>query len=207
VPVENIGFVACDLEGASRSLVKECRELAESQLLVGRYVLLFWESNSGFDARSNWEGMICDEFLGKPGTRHEQSGWLFAANGAIRGYLPSKGPGRTILWILLRRNGPKPYMRVREISQEEANSSRLPVGDPVFTRDVANNVWHTDDKNIKTVLIERFGSLCAWVDESLLIINGSEVQRRSNQILILDKDPVPKALREPYYFKGLEHLI
>lgn len=199
---DEVGFASCDLDKAPIGLVAECRMIAETNLLDGRYLLLFWESTRGFEPQYNWEGQICEEFLGQPSLRGEFHNWLYSANGAIRGYTETNSPGLTIVWVLLRKLGPKPYLKSKELSQMELEASTLPVADPVFTRDVANNVWHTKDGNQKNVLIQRFASLCAWADEKILVMDHERQIRRPNAPLSLAKDPVPKALKEPYLFKS-----
>jgi hypothetical protein len=99
----------------------------------------------------------------------------------------------------LRKSGDKPYKRRGEISIASTKKNTVPVKDPVFTRDVANNVWHLLENNVNQRIIERFSSLLTWQDEDFIFVNGEKItviKNRNKLDLSVDLVGVPTKI--PY---------
>jgi hypothetical protein len=133
-------------------------EVASSQVTAGRYLI------SVFDAPSNWESRIPIESMIVAGTlgniENRNPNWEYFGNGAIRCYKgKSLKLSKTLQWSIIKKLGDKPYKRRSEFSILKTKQNTVPVKDPVFTRDVANNVWHLNEENLIDRLIARFSSL------------------------------------------------
>ena len=77
----------------------------------------------------------------------------------------------------------------------------MPVKDPVFTRDVANNVWHLSEENLIDRLIARFSSLLTWQDEDFVVVSGTKIsQVTDRKKLDLKSDLVGVPTKVPYFW-------
>jgi len=98
--------------------------------------------------------------------------------------------------VLFRRTGPKSYQRRHELESQMVIDSEIQTLHPVFTRDVANNVWHLKVNGIYDRIITRFTSLVSWPDEDALIIQSGFQRRREVRVLSMEDDliGVPKKI-------------
>jgi hypothetical protein len=180
---------------------------SSSKVTAGRYLI------SVFDAPSNWESRIPVEALVISGTlgniENRNPNWEYFGNGAIRCY---KGASlkltKTLQWSIIKKLGDKPYKRRHEFSIAKTKQNTVPVKDPVFTRDVANNVWHLNEENLIDRLIARFSSLLTWQDEDFIVISGKEtIKVLDRKKLVLKSDLVGVPSKIPYIWNSGDKLF
>jgi hypothetical protein len=182
-------------------------EIASSQVTAGRYLI------SVFDAPSNWESRIPIESLIVAGTlgniENRNPNWEYFGNGAIRCYKrKSLKLSKTLQWSIIKKLGDKPYKRRGEFSVSKTKQNTVPVKDPVFTRDVANNVWHLSEENLIDRLIARFSSLLTWQDEDFVVISGAKISKITDRKkLVLKSDLVGVPSKIPYIWNSGDKLF
>jgi hypothetical protein len=182
-------------------------EVASSQVTAGRYLI------SVFDAPSNWESRIPIESMIVAGTlgniENRNPNWEYFGNGAIRCYKgKSLKLSKTLQWSIIKKLGDKPYKRRSEFSILKTKQNTVPVKDPVFTRDVANNVWHLNEENLIDRLIARFSSLLTWQDEDFVVISGTKISKITDRKkLILKSDLVGVPSKIPYIWNSGDKLF
>jgi hypothetical protein len=181
----------------SDSIIQQVN-LSSSHVSDGRYLI------SVFDTPKNWESRVPIESLIVTGTlgsiEDRNSDWEYFGNGVIRCY---KGKtlklSKTLQWSIVKKIGDKPYKRRSEFSIVRTKQNTVPVKDPVFTRDVANNVWHLNEENLIDRLIARFSSLLTWQDEDFVVVSGSKIsQVEDRKKLVLKSDLVGVPSKVPY---------
>jgi hypothetical protein len=182
-------------------------KISSSNVTAGRYLI------SVFDAPLNWESRIPIEALVVSGTlgniENRNPNWEYFGNGAIRCY---KGKAlklsRTLQWSIIKKLGDKPYKRRGEFSNAKTKQNTVPVKDPVFTRDVANNVWHLNEENLTERLIARFSSLLTWNDEEFIVISGNKISKIDDRKkLVLKSDLVGVPSKVPYIWNSGDKLF
>ena len=182
-------------------------KVSSSHVTDGRYLI------SVFDAPSNWESRIPIEALVVSGTlgniENRSPNWEYFGNGAIRCYKgKSLRLSRTLQWNIIKKFGDKPYKRRDEFSIVKTKQNTVPVKDPVFTRDVANNVWHLNEENLTERLIARFSSLLTWNDEDFIVISGTKISTIDNRKkLVLKSDLVGVPSKVPYIWNSGDKLF
>ena len=190
----------------SHSIIKQV-ETSSSQVTAGRYLI------SIFNAPSNWESRIPIEALVVSGTlgniENRNSNWEYFGNGAVRCYKgKSLKLSKTLQWNIIKKLGDKPYKRRGEFSIAKTKQNTVPVKDPVFTRDVANNVWHLNEENLIERLIARFSSLLTWHDEEFVVVSGSEISKIGDRKkLVLKSDLVGVPSKVPYIWNSGDKLF
>ena len=183
----------------SDSIIKQI-DIASSSVTEGRYLI------SVFDAPTNWESRVPLEALIVSGTlgniENRNSDWEYFGNGAIRCYKgKSLKLSKTLQWNIIKRIGDKPYKRRSEFSIVKTKQNTVPVKDPVFTRDVANNVWHLNEENLIDRLVARFSSLLTWHDEDFYVVSGNKKsQITDRKKLTLNEDLVGVPTKVPYFW-------
>jgi hypothetical protein len=185
----------------SDSIVEQVK-VSASHVTDGRYLISVFDAPSTWDSRVPLEAIVISGTLGNIENRN--SGWEYFGNGAIRCY---KGKSlkltKTLQWNILKKAGDKPYKRRKEFSTAKTKLNTVPVKDPVFTRDVANNVWHLNEINIINRLVARFSSLLTWHDEDFLVVSGnkmSEIKDRNK--LTLNEDLIGVPTKIPYFWES-----
>jgi hypothetical protein len=182
-------------------------KISSSHVSDGRYLI------SVFDAPTNWDSRVPLEALVVSGTlgniQDRNSDWEYFGNGAIRCY---KGKtlklSRTLQWNIIKKMGDKPYKRRSEFSIARTKQNTVPVEDPVFTRDVANNVWHLNEDNLIDRLIARFASLLTWQDEDFIVVSGSKISKIDyRKKLVLKSDLVGVPSKVPYIWNSGDKLF
>jgi hypothetical protein len=79
----------------------------------------------------------------------------------------------------------------------------IPVSEKVFTRDVANNVWHLLGDNFKERLTSRFSSLLTWQDEEFVVLDGGKTSFiKERTALTLKEDLVGVPKKVPYFWES-----
>jgi len=169
----------------------------------GRLLFVIWSQSDTWTKSLSIESIVVQHVLG-PVSSREKSDWEFYGCGTSRLY--KRGPvrlSRTVMWVGLRNRGPKAYARLRDttLHRDTENASRIPVSDKVFTRDVANNVWHLKDPQGLSKVVARLQALTTWNDEVAEVFSASGRTRRSHKTLSLENDLVPVASRTEYEFQ------
>ena len=172
-----------------------------SELEAGRMLGIYWQVPR-IDRVDSWnpEMQITTEFLMSPADRDSNEEWLFSANGACRAYNSDQVLEKTYLWVLLRKSGPKAYKRIQLVPEEVLHTSKLPVSDPAFTRDVANNVWHLKSSDFETHFTARMRSLTTWADETFVHLGRSGIREIESLQLDLSQGLIPRAVKMDYSF-------
>lgn len=146
------------------------------------------------------ETIALNAVLGRPEERDETK-WRFLGNGAIRLY-PKNGvvATETLLWVGVRRAGEKAYRRMthKTITDTLKKDSTIPVAHAVFTRDIANNVWHLPTSRGLMRAIERLAALHSWADEDAIIYQDNKVTRKKQIPITCEGDLVPVAEKTSY---------
>lgn len=180
--------------------VKEQIVLARDLVSEGRYLIFVYEAPTDWESHIPFESIIINNTLGDIYKRSLD--WEFFGNGAIRAYTSKSFKlSKTYQWTILRKVGLKPYSRRKELSTKFLKDNVLPVSDKVFTRDVANNVWHLDNKLVKERIIARFAALLVWQDENFIVVERKKItniESRTSLDLTEDLVGVPKKIE--YFF-------
>lgn len=179
------------------------RQAAE-EVPDGRVLFVLWNQSDDWNPSVPIESVAVSTVLREPNSR-ENSNWDFYGCGAVRLYRNhDQRPTKTVLWTGFRRKGEKAYLRNRgnQLPKTVIKSSKVPVSDKVFTRDVANNVWHMTARGGVDSVISRLQSLTTWSDEiAVVFVNGSK-RRRKHRTLRLEDNLVPVANKTDYVLPG-----
>ena len=179
---------------------------AMADVPVGRCLFVLWEVTNGWGSSIPVESIVVQSILGRPSERATNS-WLFYGNGAVRLYEPSDPvPSSTWMWLGCRRQGDKAYRRKQNevLSQETLDGSAIPVSHKVFTRDVANNLWHLPARDGLARIIRRIQALTTWSDEVFLVCFDNRIERWMHLPLDCNDDLVPVAEKIVYECEGLK---
>jgi hypothetical protein len=191
-------FVVVSDENTSR--LRATIKQASARVPEGRLLFVVWSQKDTWSPSAAVETLAVDEILGDAYNR-EGSSWDFYGCGAARLY-PKNGvrPSETVLWVGFRLKGPKAYLRNRDksVAKSVLDDSSIPVSNKVFTRDVANNVWHLSAKGGIDRVIGRLQSLTTWADEKVIVFKGGKVNHRKHQTMDLGQDLVPVAQKVQY---------
>ncbi len=195
-----IGVVFVLADGITAASLKRKVLQASASVPEGRLLFVVWSQADTWKKSLPVESIVTQAVLGPVPTR-DNSAWDFYGCGTARLY-KNKGtrPSSSVMWVGLRRRGPKAYLRLRSetVPASIERASRIPVSHKVFTRDVANNVWHlTEPRGIQKV-VARLQSLTTWNDEIAEIHNAAGVSKRKHQTVSLDNDLVPVASKIEY---------
>lgn len=177
------------------------------QVTIGRYLITIFEAPSNWESRIPIEALVVSETLGPIEKRNPE--WEFFGNGAVRCYKgKSLKLSKTLQWNILRKTGDKPYKRRTEFSTAKTKQNLIPVKDPVFTRDVANNVWHLNEEGLVDRLISRFSALLIWQDEEFIVIQKGKLSKIiDRKKLTLRSDLVGIPTKVPYLFDSGDTLF
>lgn len=159
-----------------------------NQVEEGRYILVTYDVPFVWKESICWEGVLNEVFRT---SFYVDDLWEFFGSGTIRYF--EKTSSRlleTSNWVLYRKPGDKPYKRAKTIKKEILKISKLDSLHKVFTRDVANNVWHfwIDDKSSSE--FDRFAGLLMWPDEEGQIITETETISLKSRMLNLETNVV-----------------
>ena len=175
-------------------------KISSSHVTAGRYLISVFNVPLNWDSRVPVEALVVSGTLGTIENRNPN--WEYFGNGAIRCYKgKSLKLSRTLQWSIIKKLGDKPYKRRDEFSIAKTKQNTVPVKDPVFTRDVANNVWHLNEDNLRDRLIARFSSLLTWNDEDFYIVSEGKVSQVTDRNkLTLKEDLVGVPTKVPYFW-------
>ena len=135
-----------------------------------------------------WEGIVNSKLRG---LNYENNLWDFYGSGAIRFYSEeTKGLVDTSAWLLYRKPGLKPFHRVKSEKKSFLKKAKLDTLHKVFTRDVANNVWHFWQESDEMKVFKRFIALLSWPDEKSLYVSESKNQEIDCSELDLDSEVI-----------------
>lgn len=165
------------------------------KLTAGRCITFIWESPTGFDLEINVDAWIKSRFLSGEST------FSFSTSGAIRCFDKKNRVSKTLLMITIRSKGPKAYSRRKEVLPKVLKASALPVLHPVFTRDVANNIWHISDLGWQTTLTNRILSLQIWSDERAVVVRNGLAKEIDWSAANYEESLVPQAIKYDYSFE------
>ena len=157
--------------------------------------------NSWSQKATCYEGLLVERFLGLPSEREINSEWEFFANLAIRLCAPKKGKRQVageVGVLIFRKSGPKSYKRRLEVSRDFQESAKIDALHPVFTRDVANNIWHLRNRRSRDQIVDRLGTLLAWPDERIIISEASSLRTKSRKVSKYEKDLIGVPSKEMY---------
>jgi hypothetical protein len=190
----------------SDAIVQQIK-ISSSHVSDGRYLISVFDAPTNWDSRVPLEALVVSGTLGNIEDRN--SDWEYFGNGAIRCY---KGKllklSKTLQWNIIKKIGDKPYKRRNEFSIAKTKQNTVPVKDPVFTRDVANNVWHLNEENLIDRLIARFSSLLTWQDEDFVVISGAKISKITDRKkLVLKSDLVGVPSKIPYIWNSGDKLF
>jgi len=191
----------------SESAIKEQLNKAKKLVTEGRYLISVFEAPNDWESHLPVEAYVISETLG--GIHDRSTDWEFFGNGVIRTYT-SKALrlSKAYQWTIVRRSGDKPYARRGTLSAVTLKRNTIPVADKVFTRDVANNVWHLLNDNFKERIITRFSTLLTWQDEDFFIVEPSKTSEvKDRKALVLKEDLVGVPNKIPYFWDNGEVLF
>jgi hypothetical protein len=190
----------------SDSIIQQVK-ISSSQVTSGRYLVSVFDAPTNWDSRVPLEALVVSNTLGNIENRN--SNWEYFGNGAIRCYKgKSLKLSKTLQWNIIKKIGDKPYKRRNEFSIAKTKQNTVPVKDPVFTRDVANNVWHLNEEHLIDRLIARFSSLLTWQDEDFVVVSGSKISKIDDRKkLVLKSDLVGVPSKVPYIWNSGDKLF
>ena len=180
----------------SESAIKEQLNEAKKLVTEGRYLITVFEAPNDWESHLPIEAFVISETLG-------------GIHGVIRTYT-SKALrlSKAYQWTIVRRSGDKPYARRGSLSAATLKRNTIPVADKVFTRDVANNVWHLLNDNFKERVITRFSTLLTWQDEDFFIVEPSKTSEvKDRKALVLKEDLVGVPNKVAYFWDNGEVLF
>jgi hypothetical protein len=190
----------------SDSIIQQVK-VSSSHVSEGRYLISVFDAPKNWDSRVPLEALIVTGTLGNIEDRN--SDWEYFGNGAIRCYKgKSLKLSKTLQWNIIKKIGDKPYKRRNEFSIAKTKQNTVPVKDPVFTRDVANNVWHLNEEHLIDRLIARFSSLLTWQDEDFVVVSGTKISKiNDRKKLVLKSDLVGVPSKVPYIWNSGDKLF
>ena len=149
------------------------------------------------------EAIASESILGKASDRVDEWEWEFFGNVFIRGCRVIKS-GRSIASeycvVMYRKSGDKSYLRRLTSNDEFIDEARFNAIHPVFTRDVANNVWHLSNGKVVSRIIQRLSGLLTWPDEKTRVVSNSSTRSLGWRPLNLDKDLIGVPTKVEYQF-------
>lgn len=203
---KSAGAVFVVISDESASQVGTAVKQALTHVPEGRILFVVWSQGVAWSSSVSVESAAVDAILGDPSNR-EVSDWDFYGCGTARLYHKKiLRPSETVMWVGFRHKGPKAYLRNKDKSLDKniLNDSSIPVSSKVFTRDVANNVWHLSAKRGIDRVINRLQSLTSWADETAIVFKGGKKTSRKHQTMNLEQDLVPVAQKVEYELSGFQ---
>lgn len=171
---------------------------AMSRTPEGRHLIVLWSPVGKWGPAEPVEALATEVVLNCPSDRTE-SNWEFFGNGITRCYRSkSTDVANVWSWLIFRRAGAKPYSRKNEVSERTKATSTLDTLNKVFTRDVANNVWHMPVRSGASGTIRRLQSLLTWSDETIVVVSKTRRERRPFIKQNHARDLIGVAVKVPY---------
>ena len=203
---ERIGgaFLVVDEDDAAQIRKRVLSAMVE--VPEGRCLFVLWKVEHLWGSSVPVESTVVQSVLGSPSDRNI-SGWLFYGTGAVRTYDSDNFELQsTWMWVGCRREGDKAYRRknFETIDDVTMVSSSIPVSHKVFTRDVANNLWHLREQDCLPRIIRRIQSLTSWSDEVIFVHFNDRMEKWDHAALNCDDDLIPVAEKIKYECEGIE---
>lgn len=154
----------------------------------GRVLAVVFDLPLHWGSSYPWESEISKVILGNPSERTTDPEWQILATIAARccSIRPrTRSIKREMGIALFVKCGDRAYSRRLAVSPSVLKSSRLDSLHPVFTRDVANNVWHLASANAFSEIRKRLIGLLTWSDEETLVFRGNKISREVHRPLDL----------------------
>jgi len=203
---QRVGAVFSVIADESPQAIGDLLRKAQKLVVPGRCLFVLWESRSEWIPSTPVEAISVEVVLKKPPDR-DASDWLFYGNGAARMYEDLlTAPAKIWMWVGFRLVGPKAYKRMTDsgVSQSDIEKSVIPISDKVFTRDVANNLWHLRNCDGPNRVISRLQSLTTWSDEVSCVISADHMEYWNHKELDCSDDLIPVAEKVFYECDGID---
>jgi hypothetical protein len=196
-----VGIVFVDLAHVrSKKLVDLVLRKAMPYVPPGRSLVVVWKTVDVWRKEFPFESVVSD-FVLRTAKEREFNEWVFFGNGITRSYKAgAKSPDCSWNWLIFRRLGDKAYVRRKDSKKHTIRENTLSTLDKVFTRDIANNVWHLPSSRAQKRTLDRLQSLLSWTDETGLIVSRNGVKRRSATKQNYSDDLIGKAIKTPYQY-------
>ncbi len=190
--MKRTGLVIVDIsKGANWDDIRRLALKAISMVPEGRMIALIYVLPKQWGGSIPTESIFLETIMGKPSARVGEPAWIFFGSVFVRA-CSVRGNRRVTKdeygVLLLRRCGPKPYERRHVASRALLRKAEMQTLHPVFTRDVANNVWHIPANDAVRRIVQRLGALVAWPDEEIAILRVRSTRFLKNEPLFLDDD-------------------
>lgn len=185
-----IGMVFIDLLGVE-AISKDLLKVAMEKTPAGRNLVILYDLPSEWGETPTTESDLVREILGSPVERTNEFEWEFSGAVVVR-FCNEKVDDRSLdseaALAIFRRTGDKAYKRRKNADPKIIEKSTLESLHPVFTRDLANNVWHLKVDKKSNRVISRLSPLLAWSDENILVFAADEEQSllKNNQLNLTD---------------------
>jgi hypothetical protein len=187
-------------DSSSEAIAKVQITKAKELVTEGRYLIAVYEAPNDWESHLPIESLVIGETLGSIQSR--STDWEFFGNGVVRTYTSKTLKfSKAYQWTIVRRVGDKPYARRPSLSAAVLKGNSIPVSDKVFTRDVANNVWHLLNDQFKERITTRFAALLTWQDEEFIVFEGGKSRSLTDRkALNLKGDLVGVPNKVPYFW-------
>lgn len=195
-----VGLVLMNLTSTDQVVVSQIHE-AMQVTPQGRVLAIAFDLPHDWSSSYPWESEISKAVLGRPSQRTTDPEWQLLATVAVRCCSirrEHRSVKREIGVALFVKRGEKAYARRKSVSRSVLDSSRLNSLHSVFTRDVANNVWHLSSSNAFLELKRRLIGLHTWSDEVTLIFRKGRVTREAHSPLDLSRAAIGVPTKVPY---------
>jgi hypothetical protein len=176
----------------------------------GRMFAVIYTLPRNWKSNSNIEQTVSALVLKEPHDRREHDEWEFFGNLAVRSCTVSADTRLVeseYAVLMFRRRGDKAYTRRKSASAELLEEAHLPTLHPVFTRDIANNVWHFESADPIKAIIARLSILLTWPDEHTIIFQNNEKLQQSRPNPEFDKDLIGVPTKVDYLFASKNLVI
>jgi hypothetical protein len=195
-----VGLVILDvtsLDELDKSHVDHAAQITPS----GRVLAAIFDLPTTWSRSYPWESEISTRILDQPIHRLADPDWQILSTIAVRCCAVRKNRRevtREIGVALFVKKGPKAYTRRGSAPVSVRQSSRLDTLHPVFTRDIANNVWHLSSVGALREIKTRLSSLLTWSDEKTLVLRNGKKTYVSHGVLDLDRSLIGVPTKTAY---------
>lgn len=170
----------------------------------GRILAAVFDLPTAWTQSYPWEAEISTHLLGQPAHRSTDPDWQILATLAVRCCSVRRNRRevtREIGVALFVKRGPKAYTRRGSTPENVRKSSRLNTLHPVFTRDIANNVWHLSSTGAVREIRARLSSLLTWSDEKTLVFRNGKKKYLQHGSLEMDQSLIGVPTKIPYLWE------
>jgi len=201
----SIGLVVVDVTGVSDPRrIGRAIQRGVCATPIGRHLAAIFELPRSWETGRDVEAEICAQILPRADARDDGAEWEYFGTVVVRVCGPSGGDRnveREMASAVFRKRGPKPYERRWSMSTRQAGAARLDVLHPVFTRDVANNVWHLWGDNPTDEVVRRMAHLMTWPDEDTLVTTYRSSKRLARRSPRLDSALIGVPTKRTYAWR------